>query len=168
MRRDEKPNSIFVPETMKLLINRSNSYQNLDLSHHSVTTFLNDEKTHAAINNKLLKRLAHIKDTLEGVELVKSDIGYKEPIFAGLFISQYAKLRILTLYYNFFTNFCDTDKYEEMETCTDSLYSTGMEKIVKLYLRRKKLEWVLLWCKGCIESFTTNAHRSFFSRTSCP
>ena len=29
---------------------------------------------------------------------------------------------MLELYYNFFKKFCDTDKYEELEMDTDSLY----------------------------------------------
>ena len=54
----------------------------------------------------------------------------KEPIIVGLFILQSAKLRMLELYYNFFTNFCDFDKYEEMEVHAGSM---------KLALAEKKL-----------------------------
>ena len=46
-------------------------------------SFLNDDKPHAAINNKVFKRLAHINDQLYEAELVKSEIEQKEPIIAG-------------------------------------------------------------------------------------
>ena len=79
---------------------------------HTVTKYLTDERTHSAINSKTFKRLNHITDQLYEVELVKSEIEHSEPIIVGFFILQYAKLRMLGLYYNFFEKFCDTDKYE--------------------------------------------------------
>ena len=121
-RQDENPNSSVVAETMKLLANSSYGYQIMDCSRHTVTKYLSDEKTHSAINSKLFKRLNHITDRLYKVELVKSEIEHREPNIVGFFILQYAKLRMLELHYNFFKKFCDTDKYEELEMDTDSLY----------------------------------------------
>ena len=117
---DENPNSSVDAETMKLLSNSSYGYQIVDRSRHTVTKYLTDEKTHSAVNSKLFKRLNHITDQLYEVELVKSEIEHREPIIVGFFILQYAKLRMVELYYNFFKNFCDTDKYEELEMDTDS------------------------------------------------
>ena len=97
---------------MKLLANSSNGYQIVDRSRHTVTKYLTDEKTHSAINSKMFKRPNHITDQLYEVELVKPEIEHREPIIVGFFILQYAKLRMLELYYNFFKNFCDTDKYK--------------------------------------------------------
>ena len=66
----------------------------MDRSRHTVTKYLNDEKTHSAINSKIFKRLNFIKDQLYEVELFKSEIEHQEPIIVGFFILQYAKLRI--------------------------------------------------------------------------
>ena len=111
---DENPNSSVVAATMKLLAKSSNGYQIMDRSRHTVTKYLNDEKTHGAINSKLLKRLNFLNDQLYEIELVKSEIEHQEPIFVGFFILQYAKLRMLELCYNFSKKFCDTEKYEEL------------------------------------------------------
>ena len=100
--RDENPNSSVVAETMKLLANSSYGYQIMDGSRQTVTKYLNDEKTHSSINSKMFKRLNHIADQLYEVELVKSKNEHREPIIVGFFILQYAKLRMLELYYNFF------------------------------------------------------------------
>ena len=116
---DKNPNSTVVAETMKLLANSSYGYQIMDRSRHTVTKYLNDEKTHSAINNKMFKRLNHINDNLYEVEMAKAEVEHKEPIIVGFFILQYAKLRMLELYYNFFYEFCENDKYEEMEMDTD-------------------------------------------------
>ena len=90
---DENPNSSVVAETMKLLANSSYGYQIMDRSRPSVTKYLNGEKTHARINNKVFKSLVNNNDQLYGVELVKCEIEHEEPIIVGFFILQYAKLR---------------------------------------------------------------------------
>ena len=53
---DENPLSVVVAETMKLLGNSSYGYQIIDRSRHTVTNYLNDEKTHKAINEPLFKQ----------------------------------------------------------------------------------------------------------------
>ena len=61
---DENPNSSVVAETMKLLADSSYGYQIMDRSQHTVTKYLSDKKTDAAIKSKLFKRLDHMKSFL--------------------------------------------------------------------------------------------------------
>ena len=49
MKSDGNSNSSVVAETMRLLANSSYGNQIMDRSRHTVTKYLNDEKTHAAI-----------------------------------------------------------------------------------------------------------------------
>ena len=72
----------------------------MDHSRHSVTKYLIDEKTHVAISSKLLKKLNHVNKVIFEVELTKAEIEHKKPNIVGLPIFQYAKLRIMELYYN--------------------------------------------------------------------
>ena len=81
---------------MKLFANSSYGYQITDRSRHTVTKYLNDEKTHTAIN-KLFKRLNFVTDQLYEVELVKSEIEHREPIIVVFFILQFANIRMLEL-----------------------------------------------------------------------
>ena len=139
---DENPNSSVVAETMKLLANSSYGYQITDWSRHTVKKYLTDEKTHTAINSKLFKRLDQVNKSLYEVELAKSRIEHKEPIIVGFFILQYAKLRMWELYYNFFTRFCEVNKFEELEMDTDSLYLALTEKELEDCIRRDaRAEW---------------------------
>ena len=69
---DENPNSNAVADSMKLLANNSYGYQIMDRSRHTVTKYLSDEKTHAAINSKLFKKLDHVNNSLYEVELAKA------------------------------------------------------------------------------------------------
>ena len=99
---------------------------------------MNEEKTHAAINNKTFKKLGHLHDQFHQVELAKSEIEHKEPTIVCFFILQYGKLRMLELYYNILPTFCDTDKCEEIETGTDSLYLALAEKELYDCIRNEK------------------------------
>ena len=165
---DENPNSSLVAETMKLLPNSSYEYRIMDRSRHTVTKYLTDEKTHSAINSKMFKRPNHKTGQLYEVELVKSEIEHRKPIIVGFFILQYAKMRMLEIYYNFFKKFCDTDKYEELEMDTDSLYLALSEEILEdVILPEKRAEWDQLLSKDCTDIFTVNATDCFFPRTCC-
>ena len=121
------------------------------------------KKTLSAISSKMFKRPNHITDQLYEVELVKSEMEHREPIIVGFFILQYAKLRIMELYYNFFKKFCDTDKYEELEGDTDSLYLVmSDENLEDVIFPEKRAEWDQLRFKDCTESFTAIATHTVF------
>ena len=128
---------------MKLLANSSYGYQILDRSRHAVTKYLTDEKTHAATNSKVFKKLDHVNNSLYEVELAKAHIEHKEPIIVGFFILQYAKLRMWELLYNFFTRFSDVNKFEELEMDTDSVYpALAAEKELEDCIRSEmRAEW---------------------------
>ena len=165
---DENPNSSVVAETMNLLANSSYGYQIMDRSRHTVTKYLSDEKTHAAINGKLFKKLAHVNNSLYEVELAKAQIGHREPIIVGFFILQYAKFRMLELYYNFFARFCDVTKFEELEMDADSLYLALAEKELEDCIRPEtRAEWQRLRTNDSADNFTADAVLNFFFRTCC-
>ena len=159
---DENPISSVVAETINVLADSSYGYQVIDCSRHTVTKNLTDEKTLSAINSKMFKRLNHITDQLYEMELVKSGIEHREPIIVGFFILQYAKRRKLELYYIFSEKFCDTDKYEELERDTDSLYlALSEEKLEHVILPEKRAELDQLRSEDCTDNFTANATGNF-------
>ena len=165
---DENPNSSVVAETKKLLANSSYGYQIMDRSRHTVTKYLNDEKAHGAINTKFFKRSDYINDQLYEVELAKAEIEHREPIIFGFSILQYAKHRMLEIYYNFFERFCDVNKFEELEMDTDSLYLALSEKeLYDCIQEESEAEWTLLRTKDCKDDFTANATTNFFPRNCC-
>lgn len=79
-----------------------------------------------------------INDILYEVELAKKEIEHREPMIVGFFILQFAKLRMLELYYNFFAKYFDVNKFEELETDTDYLYLALAEKKVEDCVLPKK------------------------------
>ena len=165
---DESPNSSVVAETMKLLANSSYGYEIMDRNRHTVTKYFNDEKTHGAINTKLFKRSDHINDHLYEVELAKAEIEHREPLIVGFVILQYAKLRMLELYYNFFERLRNFNKFEELKMDIDSLYLALSEKELYDCIREEsKAEWGLMRTEDCKDDFTANATTNLFPRTCC-
>ena len=165
---DKNPLSGVVAETMKLLGNSSFGYQITDRSRHTITKYLNDEKTHKAINEPLFKRLSTVEKDLNEVELLKSTIEHREPIIAGFFILQYAKLRMLELHYNIFDTFCDVNKFEELEMDTDSLYlALAEENLYDCIKLDKRIAWEKMRDHDCRDSFKADAKSNFFPRTCC-
>ena len=116
----------------------------------------------------MFERLNHKTDQMYEVELLKPENRHRELIIVGVFILQYAKLRLLELYYNFFEKICDTDKYEELEMNTDSLYlALSEENLEDVILPEKRAEWDQLRSKDCSDKFTANATDNFFPITCC-
>ena len=147
---------------MKLPANSSYACQIVDRSRQTVTKYLTDEKAHAALNSKLFKRLDHVNSSLYEVELAKAQIEQKEPKIVGYFILQYAKLRMLELYNNFSTKFCDVDKFEKLEMETDSLYLALAEKELEDFIKPEmRAEWQKLRSDDCVDSFTADAVANF-------
>ena len=135
----------------------------MDRSKHTMTKYLGDEKTHKAINNQFFKRLNIVAKDLYEVELVKSTIEHREPIIVGFFILQYAKLRMLELYYNFFDEFCDVNKFEELEMDTDYLYlALAEEDLDDCIFPSKRAEWTERRSKDCRDNFSADAKNNFF------
>ena len=109
-----------------------------------------------------------MNNSLYEVELAKAQIEHKEPIILGFFILQYAKLRMLELYYNFFTRFCDVNMFEELEMDTDSLNFALAEKELEYCIRPEiRAEWQRLQSNVSVENFTAHALANFFPRTCC-
>ena len=102
----------------------------------------------------MFKRRNHITDHLYEVELVKSEIEHREQIIVGFFI----KVRMLEVFFNFFTKFCDTDKYEELGLKTDCLYiALSKENWEDIFFPKKRPEWDQLCSKDCTDNFAANA-----------
>ena len=153
---------------MKLLANSFYGHQIMDRSGHTVTKYLSEELLHSAIISKLFRKLDHVNNLFYEVELAKAQIEHKEPILVVFFIPQYAKLRLLELYNNFFTNFCEVNKFKELEIDTDSLYLTLAEKKLADGVRPEmRVEWQRLLSNVCVDCFTADNLANFSPRKGC-
>ena len=85
------------------------------------------------------------------MELVKSTIEHREQVVVGFSILQYARLKCWSCFNNFFDQFCDDHKFEEIEVDTDSLYlALPEEDLDDCILPRKGAEWTEKRSKDCM------------------
>ena len=153
---------------MKLLTKSSSGYQIMDRSRYTVTKYLNDENMHAAFNSELFMKLNHVNNAFYEIELAKATIEHKKPIFVWFLKFQYAKLRFLEFYYNFFTKFCDVNNLEELEMDADSLYLALSENELEDCIRQEmKPEWERLRSKDCTDIFISDAVASCLPKRCC-
>ena len=111
----------------------------------------------------MFKHLSYVNDQLYEVEFLKSEIEHREPIIVWVFILQYAKLRMLELYFNFFDKYCNVTKFEDLEMDTDSLYLALSERELYAYVRPAlKQEWDSLRCGDSTVDFIANSTTIFF------
>ena len=109
-----------------------------------------------------------MNSSLYEVEVAKSQIEHIEPVILGFFFLQDAKLRMLELYYNFFTKFCNVNNFEELEMDIDSRCLPLAEKEMDDCIRPEmRAEWEKLRPIDCADSFSADAVANFFPRTYC-
>ena len=165
---DENPLSGVVAETMKLLgipPMDIRSWIDRDIQSQNISTM---KKLIRQSMNHCLRDLTQLRRIIYKVELLKSTIEHREPIIVGFFILQYAKLRMLELYYNFFDKFCDVNKFEELEMDTDSLYlALAEENLYDCIQPDKRAAWEKMRESDCRDSFKADAKSNFFPRTCC-
>ena len=165
---DQNRESTVVAETMKLIGNSSYGYQIMDRSRHTNTKYVKGSQVDKFINNRFFKTMNELPEQIYEVEMSKSRIDHKEPIIVGFFILQYAKLTMLQLKYNFFTPFCDKNKYELIEMDTDSLYmALSEEKIEDIIRPEMRSVWYWMRQSDCNDNFAANSSSNFFPRECC-
>ena len=73
---------------------------------------------------------------------------------------------MLELYYSFFDNFCDVNKFEELEMDTDSLYlALAEEDLDDCILPSNRAEWTEKRSKDCRHDLRADAKNNFFPCT---
>ena len=95
---------------------------------------------------------------------MKPTIEHRELNIVGFFILQYAKLKMLELYYNFFHKYCDENKFVELEVDMDSLYLALAEDILDdRILPEKKAQGTPSRRNDFREFFIADAKKNFFT-----
>ena len=77
---------------MKLQVNNSCGYWNMERRQHNVAKHTIDKKAHTAINSKRFKNLDYANIALYEVELAKAQVEQKDPIIVGFVLLQFSKL----------------------------------------------------------------------------
>ena len=115
---------------------------------------------------KLTGKSTHLDSIIEGldsitketyeVESCKKAIKLHLPIQVGFFVYQYAKLRMLHIYYDFLDKYLDHADFQMCEMDTDSAYITISRESVVFSQTRTELNWTKINVTGFQEPIHLN------------
>jgi hypothetical protein len=102
---------------------------------HRQVKFCDDDVIPELINSPFFRELNTTDDATYEVQSSNKKIKLDLPLQVGFFVNQYAKLRMLQVYYDCFDKYIDRSDFEFCETDTDSAYiaisGESIEELVK-------------------------------------
>ena len=112
-----------IAETMKLIGNSSYGKLITNKEKHHDIVYVNESEIGTEIMDEHFYNLTELPDGCYEVEKTKKTINLDLPIHLGVFILNYAKLRMLKLfYYHFLDYYLPCEDFEVLEMDTDSDY----------------------------------------------
>ena len=123
------------------------------LKHNEIKYIEGQENAATMINSQRFKKLTTLNEEQElyEVELRKKVLNMNVPLQIGFTILQYAKLRMLEMYYDFIDYFIDRQHFELGEMDTDSLYmgftNENINNLIKENLQEEYNNLIFNQCK---------------------
>jgi hypothetical protein len=166
---DLNPDKSVIADTFKLIGNSAfgSTIQN-KLRHKDISYVKGFEEASKAINTPLFDKLSEISRDYYEIEKFKRKYQLNLPIQVGYFILQYAKLRMLQFYYDFFDRYLDRTTFQALEMDTDSLYLAMSDKnIINLIKPSMKEEYIRSLNNFCSDDITLLKENEFFFPRMC-
>ena len=146
---DRDNDKALIAETMKLIGNSSYGKLITNKEKHHDIVYVNESEIGIEIMDEHFFNLTELPDGYYEVEKTKKKINLDLPIHLGVFILNYAKLRMLEFYYDFLDYYLHREDFEILEMDTDSNYlgitGENVESLIKPELRedfeRNKHNW---------------------------
>ena len=107
---------------MTLLGNSGYGKTVTNIDRHRNVQYCTKTGTSSLINNKRFRQLEVVTDNAYEIEMSKGVVTYTLPLHIGLFVYQYAKLRMLQFYYDFVDRYVERPLFQYCEMDTDSAY----------------------------------------------
>ena len=156
---------------MKLIGNAAYGGTIINRQRHRLTRYLQGFRSSCiAVNDPRFDRLNEIDQDYYEAEFRKSAIKIDNPLQLGLAILSYAKLHMLSFYYDFMDVYLDRKDFEYLEVDTDSAYfalsDESIESLVKDDMQAKFKENVYA---NCVDAFHHEVGKNgfWFPRQCC-
>ena len=109
---DVDPDKSIIADTMKLLGNTGYGKTVTNVDRHRDIKYCTEVGTSSHINNKRFRQLDVVTEDAYEVTSNKARVTYDLPLHIGFFVYQYAKLRMLQLYYDFIDRYVERPLYQ--------------------------------------------------------
>ena len=143
-----------IADTMKLLRNSLYGKTITNVDRHHDVNYCTEKAPSLMVNDRRFRQLDVVVDDAYEIEMNKKTVTYTLPVHVGFFVLQYAKMRMLQLYYDFINRYLERPLYQYCEADTDSAYLTlaaeSVDALVTPELRehyfRHRSEWLPSEC----------------------
>ena len=140
---DLNPNEAIIADTMKLIGN--SAYGGIIMQkerQHQVKYYSQKHKAVLAINSPRFRKVTEIDEDFFEIESAKAQIRLDLPIYLGYAILQYAKLQMVSFYYDCLDYYVRKDDYEYVTMDTDSAYiALSSENIKDVIIQEKRKQF---------------------------
>ena len=138
---DRDKGKALIAEMMKLITNSSYGWMITNKEMHHDIVYVDESETSTEIIDNHFYDMTELPDGYYEVEKTKKKINLDLPIHIGVFILNYAKLRMLKFYYDFLDYYLSRDDFQIMDVDTDSNYlgitAENVEDLIKLELEEQ-------------------------------
>ena len=93
-----------------------------DQERHREVQFCEETKASRLINKPFFRQVEQIEENTFEVQSCKKNIKLNLPMQIGVFVYQFAKLRMLEFYFDFMDKYLDRSDFQYCEMDTDSAY----------------------------------------------
>ena len=143
-----------IADTMKLLGNSGYGKTITNVDRHRDVNYCTEKAASLMVNDRRFRQLDVVVDDAYKIEMNKKTDTYTLPVHVGLFVLQYAKMRILKFYYGFIDRYLERPLFQYCEMDTDSAYlalaAESVDALVTPELRehyfRYRSEWLPSEC----------------------
>ena len=143
-----------IADTVKLLGNAGYGKTITDVDRHRDVKYYTEKAASLMVNDRRFRQLDVVVDDAYELAMNKKTVTYALPVHGGFFFMQYAKMRMLQLYYDLINRYLERPlfQYCEMDTVSAYLALAGesVDDLVTPELReyyfRHRSEWVPSEC----------------------
>ena len=119
---DIDPSKAIIAETSKLFGNAGYGGTLTNKETHLNISYCDESAVGMVVNDPHFRKLDVLDDNFYEISMTKTSIKLNLPMQIGFFVYQYAKLHMLSFYYDFMDKFLDRADFEYCEMDTDSAY----------------------------------------------
>ena len=111
-----------IADTMKLLGNSGYGKTITNVDRYRDVNYCTEKAASLMVNDSRFRQLDIVVDDAYEIEMNKKTVTYALPVHVGFFVLQYAKMRMLQLYYDFINRYLERPLFQYCEMYTDSAY----------------------------------------------
>ena len=151
---DVHSHKAIIADAMKLLGNSGYGKTITNVYRHRDVNYCTEKAASLMVNDRRFRQLDVVVDDAYEIQMNKKTVTYTLPVHVGFFVQQYAKTRMLQLYYDFIIRYLERPIFQYCEMNTDSAYlalaAESVDDLLTPELRehyfRHRSEWLPSEC----------------------